>query len=166
MELITKPASDTANAYVSLEEVTDYLFGPAATAWDNLETAEMRTSLIRSVTEDIESLSYSGTRFSATQALRFPFNTHYKTENGQEIPFIHPRVKRACFYEIESRLTSPGMLEALIYRERGVTSISMPGGVRTTFTTKRPAATDRLCLKARDMLACFFSSHNLRIDRG
>lgn len=166
MDLITTPASASANAYVSIEEVTDYLFGSAATAWENLETVEMRKSLIRAVTEDIEGLSFNGTRYSTTQALRFPFSTHYQTENGQEAPFIHPRVKRACFYEIEARLISPGMLEALIYRERGVTSISMPGGVRTTFSQKKTSATDRLCVKARDMLACFFTTHNMRIDRG
>lgn len=156
MSLDTAPAGASSTSYVSVGEVGQNLFGPALRAWESLSSITEQEAVIRAAVEDIDCQLLTGVRFSSEQALRFPFSDHYTITDSVKVPYIHPRVKRACYLQIADKLLSSGMSDALQYRDKGITSLSMPGGVKASFANKPVTTKALLCVKARSLLAPFF----------
>ena len=165
MSLDTTVSGASATSYVTLAEVRANLYGPALQAWDSLSTKDEQEAVVRAVMDEIECQFYNGARFSSTQALRFPFAEHYETQNNVKTPYIHPRVKKACFCQIEDRLLNGRMNDAFSYRDRGITSLSLPGSVRSTFSNKNVTTRSLLCTKARSILAPFFVIGSIAVRR-
>ena len=165
MALDTTVAGANALSYVSLEEVRQNLYGPALHAWDALPTVEEQEAVVRAVMDDIECQLYSGTRYSSTQSLRFPFSAHFDNVNNVKTPYIHPRVKKACYFQIEDRMLNGRLNDAYGYRDRGITSLSLPGGVKSTFANKNVTIRSLLCVKARSILAPFCLVGSIAVRR-
>jgi hypothetical protein len=170
MSLVTTVAGTTSNAYASLEDVEENLYGTALTKWRSLADNVEREALVKRATIIIDMQTYRGDLYDSAQSLKFPRNYHYTTDDEDvDTPYLPPSVTKALYAQVTAMLNGFGegfTDQILEYRSKGVSSVSLGVGSSMQFDKRTPSARDFLCAEARVLLAPFFMHRTIRVERG
>jgi len=120
VEIVATIGGETANSFITSEEMTQYCDGRiGATAFWNEEDEELTSALVEA-TRDITVLKFRGTRVSDLQALAWPRNGAVNPDGGSDfLPTLIPQRVKDATAEL-----------ALQYLKAGETDLALADGNR------------------------------------